>query len=251
MKRYFWLLNGLWKDLSVSENGAKNQKILVVDDELNIAELIATVLKHEGYSTEIALSYLEAMSKTTKELFDLIILDVLLGEGDGFSLCKRLRDQNIKTPIIFLTAKDSTEDKVLGLRSGGDDYITKPFSIEELLARIEAILRRSKNFEQNHKLEFHDLVMDLETHEVYRANQLIELTATEFSLLKYLLSHPKKALSKGQILEAVWQLEFDADPNLVETYISYLRKKIDFIDPPLIHTIRGVGYSLRLVEPKR
>jgi two-component system OmpR family response regulator len=234
----------------VVEARLKGYKILVVDDEPNIAELIATVLNHDGYSAEISFSYIDALSKLKVNHYDLIVLDVMLGQQDGFVLCKRLRDAGVDTPIIFLTAKDSTEDKILGLKSGGDDYLTKPFSLEELLARIEAILRRFKPSEQIQRLEFHDLIMDLETHEVYRANKLVELTATEFSLLKYLMSHPRKALSKGQILEAVWGLEFDADPNLVETYISYLRKKIDFVEPYLIQTIRGVGYSLRIVRPK-
>jgi two-component system OmpR family response regulator len=148
--------------------------------------------------------------------------------------------------VLFLTARDATEDKVGGLTAGGDDYVTKPFSLDELVARIHAVLRRTTPTRENERLQFSDLQMNDETHEVWRQGELIELTATEFNLLRYMLENARRVLSKSEILDHVWHYDFDGDPNIVETYISYLRKKIDRVEPPLIHTIRGVGYSLRL-----
>jgi two-component system OmpR family response regulator len=172
----------------------------------------------------------------------------MLPDIEGTEVCRRLRAAGIETPVLFLTARDATEDKVTGLTVGADDYVTKPFSLDELVARIRAVLRRTapRPMEDGTRLTYADLVMDEDTHEVWRGGQLVDLTATEFNLLHYLLSNARRVLSKSDILDHVWPYDFDGDPNIVETYISYLRKKIDGVEPPLIHTVRGVGYSLRL-----
>jgi two-component system OmpR family response regulator len=177
---------------------------------------------------------------------DLVLLDVMLPDLDGTEVCRRMRAQGNRTPVLFLTARDATEDKIGGLTAGGDDYVTKPFSLDELVARIHAVLRRTTPTRDSDRLQFADLEMDDETHEVWRQGVLVELTATEFNLLRYMLENARRVLSKSEILDHVWHFDFDGDPNIVETYISYLRKKIDRVEPPLIHTIRGVGYSLRL-----
>jgi len=178
----------------------------------------------------------------------LVVLDIMLPDLDGFEVQRQLADNGGKIPVVFLTAKDGTEDKVRGLTMGADDYVTKPFSLEELVARVRAVLRRANGIDKSSsgRLQFADLEMDEESHEVWRANEAIELTPTEFTLLRYLLLNAKRVLSKAQILDHVWHYDFAGDANVVETYISYLRKKIDKFDPPLIHTIRGVGYCLRL-----
>ena len=170
----------------------------------------------------------------------------MLPDRDGFAVVKRLRADGHHVPVVFLTARDSTEEKVKGLTVGGDDYVTKPFSLEELVARVRAVLRRTGNdTKESARLEFADLELDDDTHEVWRGSQRIELTPTEYKLLRYLMLNARRALSKAQILDHVWEYDFDGDANVVETYISYLRKKIDRTGPPLIHTIRGVGYTLR------
>jgi two-component system OmpR family response regulator len=183
---------------------------------------------------------------------DLLLLDVMLPDLDGNEVCRRLRAVGVETPIVFLTAREATEDKVTGLTAGGDDYVTKPFSLEELVARIRAILRRTAGVERNGTLEmsFEDLVIDEEAHEVWRQGQLVELTATEFNLLRYLLVNARRVVSKSEILDNVWDYDFEGDPSIVETYISYLRKKIDRFSPPLIHTVRGVGYSMRVARDR-
>jgi two-component system OmpR family response regulator len=182
--------------------------------------------------------------------FDMIVLDVMLPDIEGIEVCRRLRSLDVAIPVLFLTARDDSGDKVAGLALG-DDYVTKPFNLDELVARIRAILRRTMpdSSTADGRLRFADLVMDDETHEVWRADELIDLTATEFSLLHYLLTNARRVLSKSEILDTVWGFDFGGDPNIVETYISYLRKKVDRYDPPLVHTIRRVGYSLR--EPRR
>ncbi|MBV8986334.1 MAG: response regulator transcription factor, partial [Acidimicrobiia bacterium] len=177
---------------------------------------------------------------------DLIILDVMLPDLDGFEVTRRLRSEGFRSPVLFLTAKDATEDKVVGLTIGGDDYLTKPFALDELIARVRAILRRTGAGDSDESLRFADLVMDEDTHEVWRGDTPVQLTPTEFKLLRYFLLNPRRVLSKTQLLEHVWEYDFGGDPNILETYISYLRKKLNAAGPPVIQTVRGVGYSLRL-----
>ena len=227
------------------ESGAP--RILVVDDEPNIAELLSAALTLEGYQVGVAATGAEAIEQVRSFRPNLVMLDVMLPDFDGTEVCRRLRNQGEQVPIVFLTARDATQDKVEGLRMG-DDYVTKPFSIEELMARIGAILRRAGEVAaaDTSTLRFADLSMNIDTHEVWRDEQPVELTATEFNLLRYLLENARRVISKSELLDNVWGFEFRGDPNIVETYISYLRKKVDDRDPALIHTIRRVGYTLRL-----
>ena len=226
-------------------------KILVVDDELYITDLLGAALRFEGFAVETASTGGEAIGMAERGGQDLILLDIMLPDFDGTEVCRRLRAQGVRTPVMFLTARDATEDKVGGLKVGGDDYVTKPFSLDELVARIHAVLRRTSTARSaDERLQFADLEMDDETHEVWRRGTLVDLTATEFNLLRFLLENARRVLSKSEILDNVWHYDFEGDPNIVETYISYLRKKIDCVDPPLIHTIRGVGYSLRLARDR-
>jgi two-component system OmpR family response regulator len=219
----------------------------VVDDEPNITDLVATALRYEGFEVVTALSGRAALGEVAANRPDLLILDVMLPDLDGFEVARRLRQDGRRVPILFLTAKDATEDKVRGLTLGGDDYVTKPFSLEELIARVRAVLRRAaEGSSASSRLVFADLELDEETHEVFRGKTPIDLTPTEFKLLRYLLLNPRRVLSKAQILDYVWEYDFGGDANVVETYVSYLRKKIDTLGPPLIHTLRGVGYSLRV-----
>ena len=223
-------------------------RVLIVDDEPAITDLLVATLKYENFEVESVNTGGKALAVLSERSFELVILDVMLPDMLGIHICERIRADGLKTAVLFLTARDATEDKVLGLTAGGDDYLTKPFSIEELVARLHAVLRRTTNSLNNGLpiLEYADLSLDDETHEVFRGGIAIDLTATEFILLRHLLLNARKVVSKAQLLESVWQLDYDGDPNLVETYISYLRKKIDIFDPPLIQTVRGVGYSLRL-----
>ena len=227
---------------------AERTRVLVVDDESNITDLVATVLRYEGFEVQTAATGRDALKAVTAFRPALVVLDIMLPDLDGFEVQRQLADNSGKIPVVFLTAKDGTEDKVRGLTMGADDYVTKPFSLEELVARVRAVLRRANGPDKTAtgRLQFADLEMDEESHEVWRANEAIELTPTEFTLLRYLLLNAKRVLSKAQILDHVWHYDFAGDANVVETYISYLRKKIDRFDPPLIHTIRGVGYCLRL-----
>ena len=225
------------------------QKILVVDDERSISDLIATSLRFVGFEVETATNGSEAL--TVAEAFrpDAVVLDVMMPGMDGFEVCKKLRDDGQSIGVLFLTAKDTTEDKINGLTVGGDDYMTKPFSLEELIARLKAILRRTgstPNILDDEKILFADLELNEATHEVHRAGVQLELSPTEFTLLRYLLINADRVVSKSQILDHVWQYDFRGDAGIVETYISYLRKKVDAVEPPLIHTVRGVGYRLRL-----
>ncbi len=221
-------------------------RVLVVDDEPNITSLVTTALRYEGFDVASASNGREALNEVTRFRPHLVVLDVMLPDLDGFEVARRLRQEARRVPILFLTAKDATEDKIRGLTLGGDDYVTKPFSLEELLARIRAVLRRATDVgESSTRLSFADLELDEETREVFRHNTSIELTPTEFKLLRYLMMNPRRVLSKAQILDYVWEYDFDGDANVVETYISYLRKKVDSLGPPLIHTLRGAGYSLR------
>ncbi len=222
--------------------------MLVVDDESNITDLVATVLRYEGFDVKTAATGRAALRASRAFRPHLVVLDVMLPDLDGFEVQRQLSDGGERVPIVFLTARDATEDKVRGLTMGADDYVTKPFSLEELVARVRAVLRRTGDTgpSSEGRLTFEDLVLDEESHEVTRSGSPIELTPTEFTLLRYLLLNPKRVLSKAQILDHVWHYDFGGDANVVETYISYLRKKIDCFDPLLIHTIRGVGYCLRL-----
>jgi two-component system OmpR family response regulator len=221
-------------------------RVLVVDDEPYITDVLAAALRFEGFDIEVAATGAQALSMALPGGFDMIVLDVMLPDLEGIEVCHQLRAAGTGTPVLFLTARDTSGDKLAGL-AVGDDYVTKPFSIDELVARIRAVLRRTMpdGSDVDGRLRFADLVMDDETHEVWRANELIELTATEFNLLRYLLVNARRVVSKSEILSAVWDYDFEGDANIVETYISYLRKKIDRFDPPLVHTIRRVGYSLR------
>jgi two-component system OmpR family response regulator len=223
-------------------------RILVVDDEPYITDLLSAALKFEGFAVEVAATGTEALVLAKESRHDLVLLDVMLPDVAGTDVCRRLRDLGVATPVLFLTARDATDDKVAGLTVGGDDYVTKPFSLDELVARIHAVLRRTgrSNGIANARLVFADLEMDDETHEVWRHGILLDLTATEFNLLRYMLENARRVLPKAEILDNVWSYDFDGDPSIVETYVSYLRKKVDCFEPPLIHTIRGVGYSLRL-----
>jgi two-component system, OmpR family, response regulator len=230
-----------------TEPAADAVRVLVVDDEPAIADLVRTALRYEGFDVATAGNGRDVL--TTVESFrpDLIVLDVMLPDLDGFEVQRRLADRGRRIPVLFLTARDATEDKVRGLTIGGDDYVTKPFSLEELIARIRAVLRRAGEAgSAESRLRFEDLEMDEDTHEVWRAGRPLELTPTEFNLLRFMLVNPRRVLSKDQILDHVWHYDFGGDASIVETYISYLRKKIDATTPHLIHTVRGVGYALRL-----
>ena len=222
-------------------------RILVVDDEPNIAELLSAALTFEGYQVDVASTGAQALEQVRTFRPNLVMLDVMLPDFDGNEVCRRMRNQGEQMPIVFLTARDTTQDKVEGL-SMGDDYVTKPFSVEELMARIGAILRRAGEVAAADisTLQFADLTMSIDTHEVWRQGNLIELTATEFNLLRYLLENARRVISKSELLDNVWGYDFHGDPNIVETYISYVRKKVDDREPALIHTIRRVGYTLRL-----
>ncbi len=217
--------------------------MLVVDDEPSITDAVATALRYEGFETRETATGRAAEKEIDEFRPDLIVLDVMLPDLDGFAIAARLKEGRHRIPVIFLTAKDATEDKVAGL-SIGDDYVTKPFSLAEIVARVRAVLRRTRGDEED-VLHFADLVLNEETHEVWRADQPVELTATEFNLLRFFMLNPRRVLSKRQILDNVWHYDFGGDPNVVETYVSYLRKKLDRLGPPLIQTIRLVGYALR------
>ena len=222
-------------------------RVLVVDDEPYITDVVASALVFEGFVTEEAGTVAEALAKARRGDFDCILLDVMLPDGDGFDVCRALRDEDITTPVLFLTARDAGADKLEGLALG-DDYVTKPFHIDELVARIRAVLRRSAPSRFGGdvpRLRYADLVVDLDTHEAWRGGRPLDLTATEFRLLAFLSANPRRVLSRSQILDEVWPEGFEGDSNIVEIYISYLRKKVDRDGPPLIRTVRGVGYALR------
>jgi two-component system OmpR family response regulator len=222
------------------------RRVLVVDDEPSIVDAVATSLRYEGFEVDEATSGRAALASAQERPPDLIVLDVMLPDLDGLEVTRRLRADGIRVPILFLTARDAIEDKVAGLTVGGDDYVTKPFSLAEVVARVRAILRRAGlDDDGDGRLRFADVEMDEELHEVWRAGVAIQLTATEFSLLRFFLLNPRRVLSKTQILDHVWHYDFGGDPNVVETYVSYLRKKLDGAGPPLIQTIRLVGYALR------
>ena len=221
--------------------------VLVVDDEPNIVDVISMALRFEGFEVESAANGTDAIAAVAARKPAVIVLDVMLPDIDGFEVARRLAGARTGVPIVFLTARDATEDIVHGLTVGGDDYMTKPFSLEELVARIRTVLRRSGHgVERSPRLVFGDLELDEDTREVSRGGRPIELTATEFRLLRYLMLNPRRVLTRSQLLDHVWQYDFGGDARVLETYISYLRKKVDVEEPPLIHTVRGVGYALRL-----
>jgi two-component system OmpR family response regulator len=226
--------------------GIVKQRVLVVDDEPSIVDAVATSLRYEGFAVEEAATGRAALASAQNNPPDMIVLDIMLPDLDGIEVTRRLRADGIRVPVLFLTARDAVEDKVAGLTVGGDDYVTKPFSLAEIVARTHAILRRAGAVpDQDNRLRFADIEMDEDSHEVWRGGQAVQLTATEFSLLRFFLLNPRRVLSKGQILDHVWHYDFGGDANIVETYVSYLRKKLDVAGPPVIHTIRLVGYALR------
>jgi len=223
-----------------------DQRILVVDDEPNIVEVVTMALRFQGFAVEGAGTGREAIAAVAAFKPHLIVLDVMLPDMEGFDVARRLGAQRASIPIIFLTARDSTEDKVRGLSGGGDDYMTKPFSLEELVARIRTILRRTgAAAAESAQLTFADVELDDDSREVTRAGTPVELTATEYRLLRYLMLNPRRVMTRAELLDHVWEYDFGGDGRVLETYISYLRKKLDAHGPPLIRTVRGVGYGLQ------
>ena len=228
-----------------NDDAGSKARILVVDDEPSIADSVATVLRYEGFHVDMAHSGRSALQKAQRDPFDLIILDVMLPDFDGLEVTRRIRADGIDVPVLFLTAKAEVDDRIAGLTVGGDDYVTKPFSLMEIVARTRAILRRREPLSEDRRLKFADLVMDEESHEAWRAGSPVRLTATEFNLLRIFLLNPRRVLSKDQIIDHVWHYDFGGNQNIVETYVRYVRKKLDALGPPLIHTVRLVGYVLR------
>jgi two-component system OmpR family response regulator len=223
-------------------------RLLVVDDEQYLADAVTMGLVHAGFLVRQANDGRTALELTGSFHPDLLVLDVMLPDMDGFAVCNWLRATGNEVPVLFLTARDSTEDTIAGLGAGGDDYLTKPFVVAELIARIEAVLRRTRSAraEAGSRRRYADLTMDVRAREVWRGEVFVELTATEFDLLLVLVEHAGQVLSRAQLLDAVWSYDFGGNPNILETYVSYLRRKLDASGPPLIQTVRGVGYSLRL-----
>jgi two-component system, OmpR family, response regulator len=227
-----------------------NGRILVVDDEPNIVDVVSMALRFQGFEVDTAATGRDALAAVERFRPQVMVLDVMLPDMEGFEVADRLGAQRGHVPIIFLTARDATEDKLRGLSIGGDDYVTKPFSLEELVARIRVILRRTGGSDgDDSRLVFEDLELDEDTREVSRAGEPVDLTATEYRLLHYLMLNPRRVLTRSQILDHVWEYDFGGDARVLETYVSYLRKKLDVHGPSLIHTARGVGYALR--PPRR
>jgi two-component system OmpR family response regulator len=223
-------------------------RLLVVDDEPNIRELLSASLRYAGFDVATAADGQQALTAARRDRPDLLVLDVMMPGVDGFEVVRRLRAEGVHCPVLFLTARDATEDKVTGLTLGGDDYVTKPFSLEEVVARIRAILRRhgaAKDADPA-RLSFADIELDDDTHEVWKAGEQVALSPTEFKLLRYFLQNAGRVLSKAQILDHVWNYDFGGEANVVESYVSYLRRKVDTTEPRLLHTLRGVGYVLRV-----
>ena len=225
-------------------------RVLVVDDEPNIAELLRMALRYEGWEVEVAHSGSQAVTAARKLGPDSVVLDMMLPDFDGMEVLRRLRAEHEDVPVLFLTARDAVEDRVAGLTAGGDDYVTKPFSLEEVVARLRALMRRAgaQQSATASVLTVGDLTLNEDSHEVHRGGTPVNLTATEFELLRYLMRNPKRVLSKAQILDRVWNYDFGGQANVVELYISYLRKKIDAGRAPMIHTMRGAGYVLKPAE---
>ena len=230
--------------MSGSDSGPDAARILVVDDEPSIVDSVSTVLRYEGYEVREATTGRRALALVQEESFGLVVLDVMLPDLDGFEVTRRMREDGIEVPVLFLTARGDVEDLVAGLGLGGDDYVIKPFLLAEIVARTKALLRRS-NAATQRRLSFADVELDEGTHEVWRGGVAVQLTSTEFSLLRLFLFNPRQVLSKQQIIDHVWHYDFGGNQNIVETYVRYLRRKLDALGPPLIHTIRLVGYVLR------
>ncbi|WP_300643020.1 response regulator transcription factor [Nocardioides sp.] len=223
-------------------------RVLVVDDEVNIAELLAMALRYEGWEVQMAHTGTDAVAVARTTRPDAIVLDIMLPDLDGLEVLRRVRADTPEVPVLFLTARDAVEDRVAGLTAGGDDYVTKPFSLEEVVARLRALMRRAGTAaqpEDRNMIVVGDLTLDEDSREVHRGGQEITLTATEFELLRFLMRNPRRVLSKAQILDRVWQYDFGGQANVVELYISYLRKKVDAGREPMIHTMRGAGYVLK------
>jgi two-component system OmpR family response regulator len=222
-------------------------RVLVVDDEVNLAELVSMALRYEGWEVAVAHSGKKAVSAAKEFRPDAVVLDMMLPDLDGLELMRRMRATDAHLPVLFLTARDSVEDRVAGLTAGGDDYVTKPFSLEEVVARLRGLMRRSgaQQAASSSVLAVGDLELDEDSHEVTRSGEPVQLTATEFELLRFFMRNPRRVLSKAQILDRVWQYDFGGQANVVELYVSYLRKKIDMGREPMIHTMRGAGYVLK------
>ncbi len=222
-------------------------RVLVVDDESSLSDLLSMALRYEGWEVRTAADGSSAVRTAREFRPDAVVLDVMLPDFDGLEVLRRMRSDTPDVPVLFLTARDAVEDRVAGLTAGGDDYVTKPFSLEELVARLRGLLRRSgmSAARQGSDLVVGDLVLDEDSHEVRRGDDVVELTATEFELLRFLMRNPKRVLSKAQILDRVWNYDFGGQSNVVELYVSYLRKKIDAGRSPMIHTVRGAGYVLK------
>lgn len=233
------------------QNRTRGAKVLVVDDEENIRQLLSVSLKFQGYEVETAADGPAALDRCRIAKPDVLVLDVMMPGMDGFGLLRRLRADGVEAPALFLSARDTVEDKINGLTIGGDDYVTKPFSLEEVVARLQVLLRRSGFDDQKRassKITFADIELDDETHEVFKAGELVALSPTEFTLLRYFMVNAGTVLSKPRILDHVWNYDFGGEVNVVESYVSYLRRKLDTGDKRLIHTLRGVGYVMR--EPR-
>ena len=228
-------------------DGAEPARVLVVDDEESITQLVSTVLRYEGFAVETAADGRAAVKAAKAFRPDLVVLDVMLPDLDGFEVYRRIEGSSVQLPVLFLTARDSTEDRVHGLTLGADDYMGKPFSLEELVARVRAVLRRTRGrADDSAVVRYADLELDEDAREVRRGDRIVELTPTEYNLLRYLLVNAGRVLSKAQILDHVWRYDFGGDSSVVETYISYLRKKIDRTgEVALIQTVRGFGYAIR------
>lgn len=233
----------------MSDNGSRMSdrapRILVVDDEENISFLVESALRLVGMQTQCTATGRDAITAATSFQPDLIVLDVMLPDLNGFDVLRRLRDSGQLMPVIFLSARDSTDDRVQGLTIGGDDYMVKPFAVAELVARVQLALRRAGMGTGPRTLRCADLELDDDAHRVTRAGQVVKLSATEFKLLRYLLTNTGRVLTRAQILDHVWDYDFGGESSVIETFMSYLRRKVDFVEPKLIHTIRGVGYCLR------
>ncbi len=231
---------------TMNARAAREETILVVEDEESIRELVATALRFTGFTVQTAVSGSSALTEARNASFDLVVLDVNLPDFDGFDVCRRLRAGGDQVPVVFLTARDDPADLRAGFTGGGDDYVTKPFSLEELVLRIEAVLRRSRKDESEPaRLVCGDVTLDEDAHRVWRGNEEVALSPTEFRLLRYLMLNRDRVVSKTQILDHVWDYEYLGDPSAVETYVSYLRRKLDDRDARLIRTVRGFGYALR------
>lgn len=236
---------------SLTRADGSRLRVLVVDDEPNIAELLMMALRYEGWEVRTAGTGRTAVNAARELGPDVVVLDWMLPDFDGLEVLRRIRQRDEHVPVLFLTARDAVEDRVAGLTAGGDDYVTKPFSLEEVVARVRALVRRTgaREARAEHVVVVGDLVLDEDSRDVTRAGTAIELTATEFELLRFLMRNPRRVLSKAQILDRVWNYDFGGQANVVELYISYLRKKIDAGREPMIHTKRGAGYVLKPVEP--